>query len=60
MNRYEYMKNINIEQLGHFLCDSMDDLTEGHPCEHCPVNNICCAAEFMGNGWLNWLKGEHK
>ena len=60
MNNYEYMKNINIEQLSRFLCESMDELTDGYPCQGCPVSKMCCAAEHMGNGWLNWLKGEHK
>ena len=56
MTNYEHIKELDIEQLGHFLCNSMDELVEGYCCEHCPVRDHCHADELQGNGWLNWLK----
>jgi len=57
MNKYEYMKNINIEQMGHFLCDAMEDSEDDFPCERCPMNGKCTEGI---NGWVEWLKEEHK
>lgn len=57
MNNYEYLKNITIEQMGHFLCESMDYQTEGHPCDRCPMHDKC---RLGLNGWLDWLKEEKK
>ena len=49
MNKYEYMKNINIEQMGHFLCDAMEDSEDENEafewlmnehCSNCPLNRL--------------------
>lgn len=62
MTNYEYMKSITIEQLGHFLCNSMDDATvKGNTsCDICPMWSKCHAEAFSGNGWFYWLKEEKK
>lgn len=60
MTNYERIKEMNIVQLSHFLCDSMD-LVESHDkysCDICPMWGKCHAEELEGNGWLNWLKEE--
>lgn len=60
MNNYEYLKNINIEQMGHFLCSQMDEVSDRDdyfPCECCPMREKCDAGQ---NGWLQWLKEEKK
>lgn len=59
MNNYEYMKNINIEQLSHFLCEAMEYLSEEeyYPCDRCPMHDRCREG---ANGWLDWLREERK
>lgn len=58
MTNYEYLKNIGIEKLSHFLCEETEHETinsfpKDDCCEHCPVKVRC----FPGhNGWLSWLK----
>ena len=59
MNNYEYLKNITIEQMGHFLCDMVEhEFYKTHDdsewqCDTCPVQDKCKEIE---NGWLVWLK----
>lgn len=57
MTNFEYIKTLDLDQLGHFLCDTMDDFApgDGWTCDNCPVANGCCARR---NGWINWLRGE--
>ena len=60
MTNYEYLKNINIEQLSHFLCDQTElegtkSFPEGDVCESCPMYGRCFENH---NGWLDWLKEE--
>ena len=61
MTNYEYIKNISLEKLGHYLCDKMDDVeAKGYSgCEICPVYG-CCRIELDENGFINWLKEEYK
>lgn len=64
MTNYEYIKNISLEKLGHFLCDSMDEIEiNGYcGCEICPVNDEYCriGADLSKNGFIEWLKEERK
>ena len=62
MTNYEYLKNVNIEQLSHFLCDETDletfnSFPDDDACDRCPVNGRCIPGR---NGWLSWLKEEKK
>ena len=57
MTNYEHIKELDIEQLGHFLCDSMDDLGSDYPCDHCPMNYKCVDGV---NGWFAWMSEEKK
>lgn len=63
MNNYDYLKNITIEQMSHFLCQMVEDefyKTHGDnewQCDKCPVQDRC--QEFE-NGWLDWLKEAKK
>ena len=58
MTRYEYIKNIGLDKLAHYLCDQMDNVeVDGrYGCEICPVEELC----FIGsrNGFVEWLKQE--
>ena len=64
MNNYEYLKNITIEQMSHFLCQMVEDefyKTHGDnewQCDKCPVRDKCEAARMNGNGWFHWLREE--
>lgn len=64
MTNYDYIKNISLEKLGHYLCDKMDSVTIGNycGCEICPVNDKYCriGAGTGKNGFIEWLKEEHK
>lgn len=63
MNNYEYLKNITIEQMSHFLCQMVEDeFYKTHDdsewqCDKCPVQDRCQESE---NGWLDWLKEAKK
>lgn len=60
MNNFEYLKSMTIEQMSHFLCDTIENLSEDeyYPCDMCPVSDKCTEGR---NGWLKWLKeGEHE
>ena len=63
MNNYEYLKNITIEQMSHFLCQMVEDeFYKTHDdsewqCDKCPVQDRC---QERGNGWLDWLREEKK
>lgn len=58
MNNYEYLKNITIEQMSHFLCQMVEDeFYKTHDdsewqCDKCPVQDRC---QEIRNGWLDWL-----
>lgn len=58
MNNYEYLKNITIEQMSHFLCDSMEtnEVGDKTSCDICPMWNRCRTGDGHGNGWLDWLR----
>ena len=63
MNNYDYLKNITIEQMSHFLCQMVEDeFYKTHDdsewqCDKCPVQDRC---QECGNGWLDWLKEAKK
>ena len=61
MNNYEYMKNVGMEQMSHYLCEAMEYLSDEEywPCARCPMNEKCDTS-LGGNGWLHWLKEEKK
>ena len=42
MTNYEYLKNVNIEQLSHFLCqetewETINSFPDDDVCDRCPV-----------------------
>ena len=63
MTNFEAIKNSDLEQLGHFLCDMVEDeFYKTHDdnkwmCDHCIMQERCSE---IGNGWLQWLKEEKK
>jgi len=59
MTNFEYIKTLDLKELGNHLCDVMDfcgmyDVYYG--CECCPMNSRCMPGY---NGWLRWLGEEH-
>lgn len=61
MTNFDRLKEITtVEDMAHFLCDNMDYIGDGFPCEVCPVNEKCKASELCGNGWFHWLREEAK
>lgn len=60
MNNYDSIKNMTIDEMGHFLCGVMDDVAPIYStgCDICPMWHICSAQDFKDNGWVNWLKEE--
>lgn len=57
MDNYTKMKPLSVEDMSHFLCASMEYLSEEeyYPCEKCPMREKCSEG---CNGWLTWLKEE--
>jgi hypothetical protein len=64
MTNYEMIKGLilhdKLDNLAHFMCESMDYISEGYSCEYCPVRDKCEAARMNGNGWFHWLREEAK
>ena len=61
MTNYEYMKNTTFENTAKFLCLIVQEVdVEGtitDLCEMCPATQYCYEGH---NGFLDWLKEEHK
>lgn len=58
MTNFDRLKDITtVDDMAHFLCSTMDDLTDGYPCDNCPVSEKC---EFGNNGFIEWLREEAK
>ena len=47
--RYEKIQKMNLEELGHYLCEQHDE------CDRCPVTDLCRKGQ---NGFITWLKEE--
>jgi len=60
MTNYEYLTSHDCEDISHFLCAAMEQISgeEYYPCELCPMNEKCHADNYGGNGWFNWLMEE--
>ena len=59
MTNFEYIKGLNCQQLGHFLCEFMDDAYQEDICKKCPVKDKCHKNSLL-NGWITWLMEEHR
>ena len=59
MSNYDVLKNMTVEELGHFFCNTMEiigeNTTSGLCCSICPVENICMKGK---NGFITWLEKE--
>lgn len=53
MTRFEVIKKMTVEQLGHYLCNLYDEI---HGCDNnCPGYNHC----YIGHtGTIQWLQEE--
>lgn len=60
MNNYDSIKNMSLEDVGHYLCEAMDYAAplDKSGCDVCPMWSICSTSDFKDNGWVNWLKEE--
>lgn len=47
--RADLVRELNDEELGHFLCSLFQD------CPNCPVCDEC---HYGSNGFIKWIKGE--
>lgn len=62
MTNHEVLKDMAIEELGHFFCKTMESIGEATKhdefcCDICPVKGIC---ERGKNGFTAWLGKEHE
>ena len=59
MTNYDKLKAMSIEELGRFLCSSMeiigDNTSSGLCCDICPVEELCKKGK---NGFITWLENE--
>lgn len=61
MTNFERLSKMHdLDDIAHFMCDSMDYIGDGFPCEVCPVKDKCLADSLSGNGWFHWLREEAK
>lgn len=58
MDNYKHLKTLSVEDMGHFLCETMDEVApeDNSGCDICPMWPICNARDLQENGWINWLK----
>ena len=50
---YEKIKNMNIEEMGEFLDNMVNNC-----CESCSFRGTGCEAEYCVQGKINWLESE--
>lgn len=55
MTRFDYLKNLSVEQAAEFLCDGIEKMTDKYPCDCCPREEECSLGD---NGWAKWLSAE--
>jgi len=61
MTNFETIKNADLEQLGHFLCERVEaEFYKTHSdnewaCGMCPMVARC---DIGQNGWIDWLRSE--
>ena len=54
VSRYDFIKNVNLEQMANFLCDMIDNNSPSG-CATCPASEFC----YTGHkGFIDWLKQE--
>jgi hypothetical protein len=57
MTRYENIKQMSKEDLGHYLCNLIGEVAGRKDCNVCPAYYLC----FIGhNGMVEWLDGEEQ
>lgn len=54
-DRYEYLKNCELEQMAYFLCNIIDNIStdKANNCDICPATDYCHQGH---NGFIDWLK----
>lgn len=60
MTKYEELKSMELEDIGHELCALMEKspLFDSEGCSICPCYEICHADRLQpSNGFTEWLKG---
>ena len=60
MDNYTHIKTLSLEDVGHYLCETMDYvvLEDKSSCDICPMWSKC--KESTNNGWTNWLREAKK
>ncbi len=57
MTRYEYLKNVSVEEMANVLCNIIDNLDTKctNNCDCCLVSDKCV---YKHNGFIDWLNDD--